>query len=167
MRALPPAFRLPDPRAGVAGVMLLLAAAVAWAQTLVIPALRDPALSRDLPRAGAGTCRVCGEISSIREVHAEPSIPGSQDPGRNVLGNPGGLPVGGTVIMLPFGPGGKENPYVGGVGTQEMAERMGTSTYEVTIRMDGGERRIVRRRDAGSYYVGQRVTLSGDMIAPL
>ena len=164
MRTLPPAIR-----SGLPGGLLLLAAAVAGAQGLVIPDLRDPALYRDPARTSAGSCRVCGEISSIRELRLDPSIPGSQDPGRNVLGNPAGLPVGGTVVLLPFGPGsgGNEKPYVGGVGTQEMAERMGTSTYEVTIRMDGGERRTVQRRDGSSYYVGQRVTLSGGMMAPL
>ena len=45
----------------------------------------------------------------------------------------------GAVVLLPFGPGGKEEPYVGGVGTQEMAERMGASGYEIIVRMDSGE----------------------------
>ena len=154
-------------RAGIVSGLLLFAAFLVQAQGVVIPDLRDPAVYRDPPRTGAGTCRVCGEISSIREVQVDPSIPGSLDPGRNVLGSPASLPVGGTVVLLPFGPGGRENPYVGGVGTREMAERTGTSTYEITVRMDGGERRTLQRRDGGSFYIGQRVSLSGGMLAPL
>lgn len=160
-------MRAADAIGGLLLGLLLPAAFPVQAQSLVIPDPRDPALYRDPPRAGAGTCRVCGEINSIREVRVDPSIPGSQDPGRNPLANKNGQLVAGAVILVPFGPGGKEDPYVGGVGTREMAERLGTSTYEIAIRMDGGERRIVQRRDGASFYVGQRVTLSGGLMAPL
>ena len=73
----------------------------------------------------------------------------------------------GAVVLLPFGPGGKEEPYVGGVGTQEMAERLGNTTYEITVRMDTGERQIAAARDGGSYRIGERVTVSGGMLARL
>ena len=59
-------FLPPATRAGIASGLLLAAAATAWAQNLVIPDLRDPKLYREPARASA--CRVCGEISSIREV---------------------------------------------------------------------------------------------------
>jgi len=72
--------RRPGLRPFIAGAMLLLAAA-GWAQNAVIPDVRDPALYRDPARTG--NCRVCGEISSIREVRVDPSIPGALDPGRN------------------------------------------------------------------------------------
>ena len=84
------------------------------------------------------------------------------------MSNPSNQMVFGAVVLLPFGsPGGKEDPYVGGVGTQEMAERMGTSTYEITIRMDTGEQQVVQRRDGGSFRVGERVTVSGGIMARL
>lgn len=154
MRAGFPAPCLPAARAGLpAG--LLLVAAVSWAQGLGIDP-RDPALYREPARTGS--CRVCGEIRSIREVRFEPN---------RKLNTPSNQLVFGAVVLLPFGPGGKEDPYVGGVGTQEMAERMGASGYEIIIRMDNGEQQILQRRDAGNYRVGERVTVSGGIIAPL
>ena len=60
---------------GIPGSLLLLAAAVAWAQGAVIPDLRNPALFREPPRSAS--CRVCGEVSSIREVRGDASVPGS------------------------------------------------------------------------------------------
>jgi len=132
-----------------------VAAAGAWAQgTLIDP--RDPALYREPARSGS--CRVCGEIRSIREVQFEAN---------RKLNNPSNQLVFGAVILLPFGSGSKEDPYVGGVGTQEMAERMGASGYEIIIRMDNGELQILQRRDPGNLQVGQRVTVSSGMIAPL
>ena len=138
------------------GCVAAVVAAAAWAQGLAIDP-RDPALYRAPARAS--TCRVCGEIRSIREVTVTPN--------RDAMNRPGGQLVFGAVIQLPFGPGGKEDPYVGGVGTQEMAERMGANTYEITIRMDNGDQQILNRRDGGNFRVGERVTVSGGIIAPL
>lgn len=157
MRALLPPTWLPGLRAGIPGAALLVAAAAAWAQTLMFDP-RDPALYREKPRAS--NCRVCGEISSIREV----VIQTNRNP---VGGQPGGQLVFGAVVLVPFGPGGAEQPYVGGVGTQEMAERLGNATYEITVRMDTGERQTVQLRDGGSYRIGERVTVSGGMLARL
>jgi outer membrane lipoprotein SlyB len=151
MRALP----LP---AWIPGAALLVAAAAAWAQTLMFDP-RDPALYRDKPRAS--NCRVCGEISSIREV----VIQANRNPASGPVGGPLTF---GAVVLLPFGePGRAEQPYVGGVGTQEMAERLGNTTYEITVRMDTGERQTIHQRDGGSYRVGERVTVSGGMLARL
>jgi len=122
------------------GCVAAVVAAAAWAQGLAIDP-RDPALYRTPARAS--TCRVCGEIRSIREVTVTPN--------RDAMNRPGG----------------KEDPYVGGVGTQEMAERMGANTYEITIRMDNGDQQILNRRDGGNFRVGERVTVSGGIIAPL
>ena len=58
MRALLLQIRLPGLRAGLPGAALLVAAAAAWAQTLMIDP-RDPALYREKPRAS--NCRVCGD----------------------------------------------------------------------------------------------------------
>lgn len=159
MRAVPPSKPVRGPRAGLPGVLLFTATAAAWAQNLVIPDLRDPALYRE-PARTAATCRVCGEISSIREVRIQKD--------RNPASGPvGGQLVFGAVILVPFGQGGAEQPYVGGVGTTEMAERLGNTTYEVTVRMDNGERQTVQLRDGASYRVGERVTVSGGMLARL
>jgi outer membrane lipoprotein SlyB len=144
-------------RAAIPGVLLLAAAAAAPAQNLNLD-LRDPKLYREPPRAG--NCRVCGEISSIREV----VIQANRNP---VGGQPTGQLVFGAVVLVPFGSGGAEQPYVGGVGTQEMAERLGNTTYEITVRMDTGERQTVQLRDGGSYRIGERVTVSGGMLARL
>ncbi|MCC6211275.1 MAG: hypothetical protein IT513_09565 [Burkholderiales bacterium] len=148
---------LPLP-AWIPGAVLLVAAAAAGAQNLNLD-LRDPKLYREPPRAS--NCRVCGEISSIREV----VIQANRNPAG---GQPGGQLVFGAVVLLPFGdPGQSEQPYVGGVGTREMAERLGNTTYEITVRMDTGERQTVQTRDGGSYRVGERVTVSGGMLARL
>ena len=155
MRALPTWFA--GLRAGLPGAVLLVAAAAAWAQTLMFDP-RDPALYREPPRTS--NCRVCGEISSIREV----IIRANRNP---VGGQPTGQLVFGAVVLVPFGPGGAEHPYVGGVGTQEMAARLGNTTYEITVRMDTGERQTVQLRDGGSYRIGERVTVSGGMLARL
>ena len=56
---------------------------------------------------------------------------------------------------------------MGGVGTKEMAERLGNTTYEITVRMDTGERQTVQLRDGGGYRIGERVTVSGGMLARL
>jgi len=159
MRAAPPANPAPSLRCCLPGILLLAATTAAWAQNLVIPDLRDPSLYRE-PTRTTSTCRVCGEISSIREVRIQKD--------RNPAGGPvGGQLVFGAVILVPFGQGGAEQPYVGGVGTTEMAERLGNTTYEVTVRMDNGERQTVQLRDGASYRVGERVTVSGGMLARL
>jgi len=140
----------------LAAALLFALAAVAWAQSTLNIDPRDPALYREPARTGS--CRACGEIRSIREVRAEPA--------RNA-GNSGSQMVFGAVVMLPFGPGGKEDPYVGGVGTQDMAERLNANSYEILIRMDSGEQLVMLRRDGTSFRVGERVTVSGGLIAPL
>ncbi len=53
---------------------------------------------------------------------------------------------------------------MGAVGTPEMVERFGSSTYEIAVRMDSGERQVVQRKDGARFRVGDRVTLSGGMM---
>ena len=150
---------------GVLGCLLLCAAAAIRAQGGPIPDLHDPAMYRDPPRSSA--CRVCGEITSIREVRGDGAIPGSRNPNHSAAGSSNDWAVVGAVFLVPIGPGVKDTPYVGGVGTPEMAARLGANTYEIAIRMDNGERQVVRRPDGASFYVGERVTLSGGLMAPL
>ena len=113
----------------------------------------------------AQTCLVCGEIRSVREVHGRttpektPVTPGSAQ----------GLdtgPVVGTVAQFHFGPG-PEKWTFGAAGTPELQQRLGETTYEVTVAMDSGERRTLQRRDGHRFHVGQRVALRQGEIEPM
>lgn len=113
----------------------------------------------------AQTCLVCGEIRSVREVHGRttqektPVTPGSAqgvDTG----------PVVGTVAQFHFGPG-PEKWTFGAAGTPELQQRLGETTYEVTVAMDSGERRTLQRRDGHRFHVGQRVALRQGEIEPM
>lgn len=139
-------------------------AALAWAQGVIIPDLRDPALYREARPASA--CNVCGEIRSIREV-AGPRVEAAPNPARTTASNPNNWAVVGAAVYLPTGTGSSESPHVGAVGTPEMVERFGANTYEITIRMDTGENQVVQRRDGTRFRVGDRVTVSAGMMERL
>ena len=139
-------------------------AALAWAQGLVIPDLRNPDLYREPARTGA--CRVCGEIRSIREV-AGPQAPVAPNPAHTTAGNPYNWAVVGAAIYVPTGTGGRESPQIGAVGTREMTDSLGANTYEITIRMDTGEDLAVQRRDGTRFRVGDRVTVNNGMMERL
>ena len=148
------------------GLCGLCFVALAWAQGLIIPDLRNPSLYRE-PSKGADTCRVCGEIRSIREVQTEAPVPVAPNPARTTVNNPNNWAVVGAAVYLPTGTGTQQSPHIGAVGTPEMVERFGSSTYEMTIRMDTGENQVVRRRDGTRFRVGERVTLSAGMMEKL
>ena len=159
MRALAPGLL------GCAALWAALCAGLAGAQGLVIPDLRNPALYNP-PPAGA-SCRVCGEIRSIREVGGG-SVAVAPDPTRSAAGNPNDWAVVGAAITLPTGPDVRDaQPRIGAVGTQEMVARFGANTYEITIRMDDGERKVLQRRDGTLFRVGDRVTVSAGMLEKL
>jgi hypothetical protein len=112
----------------------------------------------------AQTCLVCGEIRSIREVHDR----ATQSAPRTTPGSPSGLdtgPVVGTVAQFHFG--GNEGWTFGAAGTPEMQARLGETTYEVTVLMDMGERRVLQRRDGNRFHVGQRVALRAGELEPM
>lgn len=155
------AIRLPWRVPG--GGLLLLAATLAWAQGVVIPDLRNPALYRE--SAPAGSCRVCGEIRSIREVTMETPVAMAPDSRRSAGGNPNDWAVVGAAIVIPTTA--HDGPTIGAVGTREMVERFDGNAWEITVLMDDGERRTLRRRDGTRFRVGQRVTMSGSMMEPL
>jgi hypothetical protein len=48
-----------------------------------------------------------------------------------------------------------------------MRRRLGEIYYEVTVVMDGGERRTVERRDGNRFHVGQRVALRSGELEPM
>jgi outer membrane lipoprotein SlyB len=140
--------------------------ALAWAQGLIIPDLRNPSLYRE-PSRGADSCRVCGEIRSIREVSAG-QVEVGPNPTRAAAGNANDWAVVGAAIMLPTGPdAGSASARVGAVGTPDMAERFGSNTFEIVVRMDTGERVSLQRRDGAFFRVGDRVAVSDGRLEKL
>jgi hypothetical protein len=130
------------------------AAGPASPQTLTIPDFRKP-LSVATVRAGE-QCNDCGRIVSIREVRLDRGevLPASlQGSSRGIAETN----LVGAVIYLPLYGASSDKPFVGGVGTPEMKERFNQSTYEITVRMEGGGARIFQRGDGAAYQVGDRV----------
>ena len=113
----------------------------------------------------AQTCLVCGEIRSVREINER----ADQERARTTPGSPQGLdtgPVVGTVAQFHFG-GQKEGWSFGASGTPEMQTRLGETSSEITVAMDVGEKRTLRRRDGNRFHVGQRVALRAGEIEPM
>jgi len=139
-------------RALLAALAIALAGAIP-AQTIRIPDFRtDPRFT--------GPCENCGTVRSIREQsRARPLpacagallTPAGSDPfsGQNLVGG---------IYVADFADG---KPYAGGVGTPEMRERFGDTTYEITVRLDDGGFRTIERRDGGRFRVGDRVRFEG------
>jgi len=158
------------PTRGVRGLALALAGGIALgaaAQTTYrIPDLKPPPPRiATAPRPGE-PCDACGRIISIREIATMRGLPaGTVSPvpgGGSDPTNPTQQNLIGAVIYLPLGGGNAEKPYIGGVGTPEMYARMRETTYEVTVRLDDGTIRFVRRPDAGAAFsVGDRVRWVG------
>ena len=116
----------------------------------------------------AQTCLVCGEIRSIREVNTRggtPRVPPTTP------GSPQGLdtgPVVGSVAQFHFGRGDSTERWTfGAAGTPEMQDRLGETTYEITVAMDMGEKRTLQRRDGNRFHVGQRVALRQGELEPM
>jgi hypothetical protein len=118
--------------------------------------------------AWAQTCTVCGQVRSVREVSAaaRPAAARTQQ----TVGSASALdtaPVVGTVARFEFDSGRPDSWHLGAAGTPEMQLRLGETFYEVTVVMDGGERRTVQRRDGNRFHVGQRVALRSGELEPM
>jgi hypothetical protein len=145
-------------------------AAAAWAQSNAPLDLRVP---RDdaPPAARNATCPTCGEIRSIREVYVGQTRGAQAVTSTDTVGPRPDIDewrVVGAAVYLPLGGGTKsdERWRFGAAGTPEMQSRLGETSYEITVQMDGGERRTLQRRDGSRFQVGQRVTLrSGELEA--
>ncbi|HTO47063.1 MAG TPA: hypothetical protein VML91_05440 [Burkholderiales bacterium] len=142
-------------------------ALAASAQPYRIPDLK-PAAPRVAPAPPAGAaCVNCGKILSIREITIDSSrgvptpAPVGTGTGGTDPGNPTNQNLIGAVIYLPFGGQGPDKPYIGGVGTPEMSKRFSETTYEITVRLDDGSYRFVRRPDGAQFGVGDRVRWLG------
>lgn len=118
--------------------------------------------------AWAQTCLVCGEVRFIREINE--SAAAQPRPAPTAVGTSSGLdtdPVVGTVAQFHFDRGRSEGWTFGAAGTPEMQERLGQTTYEITVAMDAGENRTVRTREAHRYHIGQRVAVRGGQLEPM
>ena len=150
----------PAQRTHLAFLGLLLATA-AWAQSDKPLDLRLP--PPEAPSAARSVCKACGEIRSIREVHVGRTQPKQAGVSTESISSQPGTDdwrVVGAVAILPFSSGKEEESWrVGAVGTPEMQSQLGETSYEITVAMDGGERRTLQRRDGLRFHVGQRVTL--------
>ena len=138
---------------------LKFAAAAAILSLAALPqVLAQPAGTIPIPDGGPGggmsvvmRCKECGVINSIREVQRP--RPGAT-PG---LGPDS--PVG-LVIYIPIGPGSnKSDTYAGSVGNQEWQNRINTTRYEYTVRMDDGDFRLVQKDGISNLQAGDRVRL--------
>jgi hypothetical protein len=121
--------------------------------------------------AWAQTCTVCGEVRSIREVSAaRPAGAAEQRAPAAPAGTVPALdsgPLVGTVARFEFDSGRPDSWHLGAAGTPEMQLRLGEIYYELTVVMDGGERRTVQRRDGNRFHVGQRVALRSGELEPM
>ena len=134
------------------------AAAAALSLATLPQVLAQPAGTTPLQDGGVSVvmrCRDCGVISSIREAQQarQGTSPGTS-PGMG-----GDSPVG-LVIYIPMGPGrNRADSYAGSVGSREWQNRINSTHYEFTVRMDDGDFRLVQKDGISDLQVGDRVRL--------
>jgi outer membrane lipoprotein SlyB len=123
------------------------------AQSIRVPDFRQqPRVAPD-----PGPCDACGVIRSISEINRRRD---TAQPVTTFSDSTAGTRVVGAVIVVPFGgSSAATTPFVGGVGTPEMQQRFGEISYQVVVRMDDGDTRVLERRDGGRYSIGDRVRL--------
>jgi outer membrane lipoprotein SlyB len=116
----------------------------------------QPAGSTPIPDSVVMRCRQCGVINAIRETQQQRE---GQTPG---LGPDS--PVG-LVLYIPMGPGRKQgDAFAGSVGNREWQNRISSTRYEYTVRMDDGDFRLVSKDGVSDLQVGDRVRLEGNRI---
>ena len=136
-------------------------AAAALLSLAVLPQVyAQPAGTIPVPAGGVNSvamrCRQCGVVNSIREIQQqrEGATPG--------LGPDS--PVG-LVLYIPVGPGSKQgDSFAGSVGNREWQNRISTTRYEFTVRMDDGDFRVVNKDGVSDLRVGDRVRIDGGRI---
>ena len=141
--------------------MLRRTAAAALLSLAALPgAYAQPAGTTPLPDSSVNSvvmrCRQCGVVNAIREVQQqrEGTTPG--------LG--ADSPVG-LVLYIPTGPGSKRgDAFAGSVGNREWQNRINSTRYEFTVRMDDGEFRVVNKDGVSDLQVGDRVRIDGGRI---
>jgi hypothetical protein len=136
-----------------------LAILVVWAHALSQPYnVRLPYMgeqARGTVVRPDGPCEDCGRIVSLREAAATTAGAPSRFQGggrepfyQNLVG---------AVVYMPLSENSVDKPFVGGVGTPEMNERFGNSTYLIEVRMDDGNLRYISRRDGARFSIGDHV----------
>ena len=118
--------------------------------------LAQPAGTTQVPDSVVMRCKQCGTNNAVREVQQarEGATPG--------LGPD--APVG-LVIYIPMGPGrGRADSFAGSVGNREWQNRINSTRYEFTVRMDDGDFRLVQKDGVSDLRVGDRVRLDGERI---
>jgi len=124
-------------------------------------AVAQPAAT-PVPDSGSSVvmrCKDCGVINSIREIQQPRQV------------TPAGVASGalvGLVVYIPLGRGANETgSYAGAVGSREWQQRTTSTRYEITVRMDDGDFRLVQKDGTSDLRLGDRVRLSGGQIERL
>jgi outer membrane lipoprotein SlyB len=109
-----------------------------------------------------------GTVVAIRDAYASGKGPatGSGQSSGTSSGPDQGLPVG-AVAYWNFGPGSTEGMRVGAVGQGDMQPWLTDHAKEIVVKMDDGERRIFRPRDAERFQLNERVSVSSGVLEPL
>ena len=142
----------------VASLAAAASVQIAPCQSIRLPDFRES--SSAAPTAPQGQCDDCGVIRSIREIHKRPDAPLYRTSSRTADPNNERV-VGAVIVMLPFGPGSSGAvPFVGGVGTPDVQERLGALSYEVTVHMTDGTLRTFERREGRQYKIGEWVRVT-------
>ena len=131
-------------------------AAVAILSLAALPqVLAQPAGTSQVQDSIMMRCSQCGVINSIREVQQqrEGATPGL---GRD-------MPVG-LVISISSSPGSRSDSFAGSVGNREWQNRINSTRYEFTVRMDDGNFRLVQKDGVSDLQVGDRVRVDGGRI---
>ena len=141
--------------------MIRRSIAAALLSFAVLPdAYAQPAGTTPLPDSSVNSvvmrCRQCGIVNSIREVQQQRE---GTTPGLGV-----DSPVG-LVLYIPVGPGSRQgDAFAGSVGNREWQNRISSTRYEFTVRMDDGDFRVVNKDGVSDLRVGDRVRVDGGRI---
>lgn len=136
----------------LAAFVTIVPADAVWAQ----PSAAKPVPDGTPVNSVVMRCRQCGVINAIRETQqARDGVTPGLGPDAPV----------GLVLQIPIGPGSDRSyAYAGSVGNREWQNRIASTRYEYTVRMDDGDFRIVTRDGISDLQVGDRVRLDGNRI---
>ena len=126
--------------------------------SLILPDLQQSVPATTL-RPGE-PCIDCGYVRSVREVSLQRSgaVPAAFTGGSRPMVEQNLV---GAVVYLPLSSSSADKPFVGGVGTPEMRQRFGESSYAVTVRLDDGTIHVFQRPDGNRFQPGDRVRRVG------
>ncbi len=120
------------------------------------PAYAQPAGATAVPDSVVMRCRQCGVVNAVREIQQtrEGTTPGLG------VDSPVGL-----VLYIPMGPGRRQgDAFAGSVGNREWQNRINSTRYEFTVRMDDGDFKVVNKDGLSDLQVGDRVRIDGNRI---